>query len=120
MIASPLAGNILGADGSQFVIAEWRDAGGVPAQKSFIAPTHLHRSDDEAWYVLEGTLGFRVGDDEVEAGPGDAVFVPSFFTGNLINRFGATTVMAWGVALMLAGEAPRRDRRRVPVDSGQR
>ena len=31
------------------------------------------------------------------------MFVPSFFTGNLINRFGATTVMAWGVALMLIG-----------------
>jgi predicted MFS family arabinose efflux permease len=31
------------------------------------------------------------------------MFVPSFFTGNLINRFGATTVMAWGVVLMLAG-----------------
>jgi MFS family permease len=31
------------------------------------------------------------------------MFVPSFFTGNLINRFGATTVMACGVALMLAG-----------------
>ena len=31
------------------------------------------------------------------------MFVPSFFTGNLINRFGATTVMACGVALMLTG-----------------
>ena len=31
------------------------------------------------------------------------MFVPSFFTGNLINRFGATTVMAWGVVLMLTG-----------------
>src|SRR4051812_4388741 len=31
------------------------------------------------------------------------MFVPSFFTGNLINRFGATTVMACGVALMLIG-----------------
>jgi predicted MFS family arabinose efflux permease len=31
------------------------------------------------------------------------MFVPSFFTGNLINRFGATTVMSWGVALMLVG-----------------
>jgi predicted MFS family arabinose efflux permease len=31
------------------------------------------------------------------------MFVPSFFTGNLINRFGATTVMACGVVLMLAG-----------------
>jgi predicted MFS family arabinose efflux permease len=33
------------------------------------------------------------------------MFVPSFFTGNLINRFGATNVMACGVALMLAGVA---------------
>ncbi len=33
------------------------------------------------------------------------MFVPSFFTGNLINRFGTTTVMAWGVCLMLAGVA---------------
>jgi MFS family permease len=31
------------------------------------------------------------------------MFVPSFFTGNLINRFGVTNVMAIGVALMLAG-----------------
>jgi MFS family permease len=31
------------------------------------------------------------------------MFVPSFFTGNLINRYGATTVMACGVALMLTG-----------------
>jgi len=33
------------------------------------------------------------------------MFVPSFFTGNLINRFGVTTMMACGVALMLAGVA---------------
>ena len=31
------------------------------------------------------------------------MFVPAFFTGNLINRFGTTTVMAWGVVLMLTG-----------------
>lgn len=31
------------------------------------------------------------------------MFVPSFFTGNLINRFGTTAVMACGVVLMLAG-----------------
>jgi predicted MFS family arabinose efflux permease len=31
------------------------------------------------------------------------MFVPSFFTGNLINRFGVTTVMSTGVALMLIG-----------------
>jgi len=31
------------------------------------------------------------------------MFVPSFFTGNLMNRFGVTNVMAVGVALMLLG-----------------
>ena len=33
------------------------------------------------------------------------MFVPSFFTGNLINRLGVTTVMAMGIVLMLAGVA---------------
>lgn len=37
------------------------------------------------------------------------MFVPSFFTGNLINRFGTTTVMAAGVALMLIGGAVALD-----------
>ena len=76
MIASPLAGHTLGADGGQFVIAEWRDAGGMPGQKRLIAPTHVHRSDDEAWYVLEGRLMFRIGDDEIEVTTGGAVMVP--------------------------------------------
>jgi MFS family permease len=31
--------------------------------------------------------------------------VPSFFTGNLINRFGITNIMAAGIVLMLAGVA---------------
>ena len=73
MIASPLAGNLLSG---QFVIAEWRDPGGTPGQKRLIAPTHVHHGDDEAWYVLEGVLMFRVGDDEVEARSGSAVLVP--------------------------------------------
>ena len=75
MIASPLAGNTLGAEGGQFVVAEWRDPGGVPGQRRLIAPTHVHHADDEAWYVLEGTLMFRVGDDEIEARAGSGVLV---------------------------------------------
>ena len=50
--------------------------GGVTSRERPIAGLHVHHADDEAWYVLEGTLGFRVGDDEVTAGPGAAVFVP--------------------------------------------
>ncbi len=33
------------------------------------------------------------------------MFVPSFFTGNLIQRFGVSTIMLWGVAGLLAGIA---------------
>ena len=77
MIASPLSGNVLGAGRDQFVIAEWRDPGGTTKEKRLIAPTHLHRADDEAWYVLYGTLKFRIGDEEVEARAGSAVLVPA-------------------------------------------
>lgn len=76
IFASQLAGNTLGTGKDSFVIAEWRDAGGPPGPPRFIAPLHLHHNDDEAWYVLEGTLCVRVGDQDVEAKAGSAVFVP--------------------------------------------
>jgi mannose-6-phosphate isomerase-like protein (cupin superfamily) len=74
--APPLAGGTLGTGKDSFVIAEWRDAGAPPGPPRFIAPLHLHYNDDEAWYVLEGTLCVRVGDRDVEAKAGSAVFVP--------------------------------------------
>jgi mannose-6-phosphate isomerase-like protein (cupin superfamily) len=74
-IAPPLAGAVLGSVGSNFVIAEWKDVGGPPGPPRWIAPLHLHRNDDEAWYVLEGTLCVRVGNDVIEARAGSAVFV---------------------------------------------
>jgi mannose-6-phosphate isomerase-like protein (cupin superfamily) len=57
-----------------FVIADWTDSGANPGLP--IAPLHLHRSDDEAWVVLEGSLGFRIGDEEREIAAGEWVFVP--------------------------------------------
>jgi len=74
--APPLAGNTLGSVGSDFVIAEWRDPGGPAGQKRLIAPPHVHHHDDEAWYVLEGTMCVQVGENEVEARAGAGVFVP--------------------------------------------
>jgi mannose-6-phosphate isomerase-like protein (cupin superfamily) len=75
-IAAPLAGKAIGSINDAFVIAEWRDPGGPPGPPRLIAPPHLHRSDEEAWYVLEGALCVRVGNDVVEAQTGAAVFVP--------------------------------------------
>jgi mannose-6-phosphate isomerase-like protein (cupin superfamily) len=76
LITAPLAGNVLGSVNDSFVIAEWRDPGAQPGPPRWIAPLHLHHRDDEAWYVVEGTLRVKKGDDEVEAGAGSAVFVP--------------------------------------------
>lgn len=76
MIAEPLAGGVMGSTGDAFVIAEWRDPGGPPGPPRYIAPLHLHRRDDEAWYVLEGTLCVQRGDEIVEAKAGSGVFVP--------------------------------------------
>src|SRR6266487_2263525 len=72
----PLAGQTLGSANNDFVVAEWQDAGGVSATPRWIAPLHLHRNDDEAWYVLEGVLCVKVGDEEVEVRAGSGVLVP--------------------------------------------
>jgi quercetin dioxygenase-like cupin family protein len=68
--AQLLLGNAIGSAGDSFVIVEWT----AEAGDHWIAPFHVHDQDDEAWYVLDGTLGFRLGDDEVEAAAGSAVF----------------------------------------------
>ena len=75
IVASLLAGRILGTTDNSFVIAEWRDAGAPPGPPRRIAPMHVHHNDDEAWYVLEGKLCVKVGDDTVEASAGAAVLV---------------------------------------------
>jgi len=75
MIAPPLTGNLLGSANNDFVIAEWQDPGATPGPPRWIAPLHLHHNDDEAWYVLEGTLCVRRGDEVVELHAGSAVLV---------------------------------------------
>jgi quercetin dioxygenase-like cupin family protein len=37
---------------------------------------HVHPDFDETFYVIEGKLGFRVGDRAFEAGPGTVAFIP--------------------------------------------
>ena len=44
--------------------------------RALAAPLHLHTREDEYSYVLEGRMGALLGDDVVEAGPGDLVFKP--------------------------------------------
>jgi mannose-6-phosphate isomerase-like protein (cupin superfamily) len=75
IILPPLAGHVLGSATDDFVIAEWQDAGSPPGPPRFIAPVHLHRNDDEAWYVVEGVLRVKSGDEEIELRAGSGVLV---------------------------------------------
>lgn len=40
------------------------------------APLHVHTREDEYFYVLEGVIRGRVGDESFEAGPHSFVFLP--------------------------------------------
>ena len=44
--------------------------------RALAAPLHRHTREDEYSYVLEGRMGALLGDDVVEAGPGELVHKP--------------------------------------------
>lgn len=59
----------ISAAGGSFVVHEWT-GGGPPWM-------HVHRSDDEAWHVLQGSLRFKFAEGEIDAPAGTTVFVPA-------------------------------------------
>lgn len=72
----------LGSIGVRFMI-DGEDAGGdfslvehPLSPHALAAPLHRHTREDEYSFVLEGRMGGLLGDDVVEAGPGDLVFKP--------------------------------------------
>jgi mannose-6-phosphate isomerase-like protein (cupin superfamily) len=44
--------------------------------RALAAPLHRHNREDEYSYVIEGRMGALLGEDVLEAGPGDLVFKP--------------------------------------------
>jgi quercetin dioxygenase-like cupin family protein len=46
----------------------------VPA--GYAPPPHIHRDQDEIFYVIDGQFAVRCGDDHWQAGPGSLVFLP--------------------------------------------
>jgi quercetin dioxygenase-like cupin family protein len=49
------------------------EAKGIPGMEP---PPHVHANEDESYYLLEGEMLFRVGDEAFTAKPGDFVFLP--------------------------------------------
>ena len=58
------------ATGGAFAVVEH------PIEPGRLVPPHVHLREDEYSYVLEGTIGARVGDKEVMVGPGSYVIKP--------------------------------------------
>lgn len=57
------------ADG-QFSVVE------AVAFRSTEPPQHVHRNEDEAWYILDGAMTFYVGDQVIPATTGSFAFAP--------------------------------------------
>ena len=72
----------LGSIGVRFLIDSETTAGGFSlvehpmAGHALAAPLHRHLREDEYSYVLQGRMGALLGDDVLEAGPGELVFKP--------------------------------------------
>ena len=76
------AAGFLGSIGVRFMM-DGEDAGGdfslvehPLSPRALAAPLHRHTREDEYSFVLEGRMGGLLGDEVVEAGPGDLVFKP--------------------------------------------
>ena len=83
-IVSPTEGaeGFLGSIGVRFLI-DGDEAGDrfslvehPMSPRALAAPLHIHTREDEYSFVLQGRMGALLGDDVVEAGPGDLVFKP--------------------------------------------
>ena len=67
-IVSP-PGTPIAVSGGTLAVHEWTMSG-----PQYL---HIHKSDDEIWHVLEGSLSFRFSDGSIEAPAGTTVFVPA-------------------------------------------
>ncbi len=63
-------------------LTEWE------ALPGFDTGLHVHERLEETWYVLDGELEFRVGDETIHATAGSTVFVPPQVPHAFANRSG--------------------------------
>ena len=56
------------------------------AAPGFDTGLHVHERLEETWYIVDGEIGFRVGDESFEAAPGACVFVPPRVPHAFANR----------------------------------
>lgn len=76
----PLAFLATGDDSRHTSMFEWT----IPA--GFATGLHVHRVQEETFYVLEGECDWQVGGDRVRALPGTYLFVPPGVPHDIANR----------------------------------
>ena len=84
IVRGPDQGDVLTVAGNRIELkAEAAETGGALGLMEYTAgpgfpgpPPHTHRAMIDMFYVLEGTLTLRVGEETVEAGPGTFALVP--------------------------------------------
>ncbi len=68
-------------DSYRFLVTGEESGGAYFAMEAFVPPgggppPHIHRNEDETFYIVEGESEFRLGDQTITAGVGDFVSVP--------------------------------------------
>lgn len=85
-------------DPMRFIMTSEHTAGGyaiseIETRPGSGAPPHIHHREDEAFYVLQGTVTVIVDGKEHELGPGDFVHVPKGVVRGFSNRTDTPTRM---------------------------
>src|ERR1044071_6967826 len=75
----PMAFLITGTDTRHTSMFEWT----IPA--GFSTGLHVHRVQEETFYVLEGECEWQVGEERIRAKPGTFLFLPPGVPHNIIN-----------------------------------
>jgi uncharacterized cupin superfamily protein len=68
----------------------------------FVAAAHVHPHQTERFEVLDGSLGLRIGDEELIATPGDVAVVPPAFVQRVALALGSPLGRALGYAPTMA------------------
>jgi len=76
----PMAFLVTGESTKHTSMFDWT----IPAR--FSTGRHVHRAQEETFYVLDGECEWQIGDELVQATPGTFVFIPPGVPHNIANR----------------------------------
>ncbi len=76
VVFAPMVDRSVGSPSSTFVVQECLARARPGGADHGEVPLHRHRLEDEAWYVLQGTLRFEYGTRTLTATAGAGVFLP--------------------------------------------